>query len=121
MSIDYEYGEKPLSLNTRNGTSKKTVRSSYVNIDLNIPRDREGTFEPQSLKNIPYRPQAEKDISSHIKDIYGFSISETMVSRITNKILPTMEEWQNRQLRKVTKNKTYFQMTTYYKKACTLQ
>ena len=48
--LDYEYGEKPLSLNTRNDTSKKTVRSSYGNIDLNIPRDREGTFEPQSLK-----------------------------------------------------------------------
>lgn len=46
--LDYEYGEKPLSLNTRNGTSKKTVRSSYGNIDLYIPRDREGTFEPQS-------------------------------------------------------------------------
>ena len=48
--LDYEYGEKPLSLNTRNGTSKKTVRSSYGNIDLNIPRDREGTFEPQALR-----------------------------------------------------------------------
>ncbi|WP_306484372.1 transposase [Anaerococcus sp.] len=43
--LDYEYGEKPLSLNTRNGSSKKTVRSSYVDIDLNIPRDREATIE----------------------------------------------------------------------------
>ena len=42
--LDYEYGEKLLSLNTRNGSSKKTVRSSYGNIDLNIPRDREATF-----------------------------------------------------------------------------
>ena len=42
--LDYEYGEKPLSINTRNGTSKKTVRSSYGNIDLNIPRDGEATF-----------------------------------------------------------------------------
>ena len=50
--LDYEYGEKPLSLNTRNGSSKKTVKSSYGNIDLNIPRDREGSFEPQALKNI---------------------------------------------------------------------
>ena len=40
--LNYEYGEKPLYLNTRNGTSKKTVRSSYGNINLNIPRDREG-------------------------------------------------------------------------------
>ena len=47
---DYEYGETPLSLNTRNGSSKKTVRSSYGNIDLDIPRDREGSFEPQVLR-----------------------------------------------------------------------
>lgn len=48
--LDYGYGEKQLSLNTRNGSRKKTVRSSYENIDLNIPRDREGTFEPQALR-----------------------------------------------------------------------
>lgn len=53
--LDYEYGEKPLSLNTRNGSSKKTVKSSYGNIDLNIPRDRERTFEPQALKKIRKR------------------------------------------------------------------
>ena len=48
--LDYDYGEKPLSLNTRNGSIKKTVKSSYGNIDLNIPRDREATFEPQALR-----------------------------------------------------------------------
>ncbi len=48
--LDYEYGEKQLSLNTRNGTSKKTVISSYGNIDLNIPRDRDGSSEPQVLR-----------------------------------------------------------------------
>lgn len=113
--LDYEYGEKPLSLNTRNGSSKKTVRSSYGNIDLNIPRDREGTFEPQSLRKYEKdisnvenqiismydKGMTTKDISSHIKNIYGFGISETMVSKITNKILPTIEEWQNRLLEKV--------------------
>lgn len=58
VHLDYEYGEKPLSLNTRNGTSKKTVRSSYGNMDLSIPRDREGSFEPKVLKKY------EKDISN---------------------------------------------------------
>ena len=91
--LDYEYGEKPLSLNTRNGSSKKTVRLSYRNIDLNIPRDREGTFEPQSLRkyekdisNIENqiismygKGMTTRDISSYIKGIYGFGISETMV------------------------------------------
>ena len=42
-----------------------------------------------------------RDISSHIKDIYGYGISETMVSKITNKILPTIEEWQNKPLEKI--------------------
>lgn len=113
--LDYEYGEKPLSLNTRNGSSKKTVKSSYGNIDLNIPRDREGSFEPQALKkyqkdisnienqiiSMYAKGMTTRDISTHIKEIYGFGISESMVSKITNKILPTIEEWQNRPLERV--------------------
>lgn len=113
--LDYEYGEKPLSLNTRNGSSKKTVKSSYGNIDLDIPRDREGSFEPQVLKkyekdisnienqiiSMYAKGMTTRDISSHIKNIYGFGLSEGMVSKITNKILPTIEEWQNRPLEKV--------------------
>ena len=113
--LDYEYGEKPLSLNTRNGSSKKTVKSSYGNIDLNIPWDREGSFEPQALKkyqkdisnienqiiSMYAKGMTTRDISTHIKEIYGFGISESMVSKITNKILPTIEEWQNRPLEKV--------------------
>ena len=113
--LDYEYGEKPLSLNTRNGSSKKTVKSSYGNIDLNIPRDREGSFEPQALRkyqkdisnienqiiSMYAKGMTTRDISTHIKEIYGFGISESMVSKITNKILPTIEEWQNRPLEKV--------------------
>lgn len=113
--LDYEYGEKPLSLNTRNGSSKKTVKSSYGNIDLNIPRDREGSFEPQALKkyqkdisnienqiiSMYAKGMTTRDISTNIKEIYGFGISESMVSKITNKILPTIEEWQNRPLEKV--------------------
>lgn len=113
--LDYEYGEKPLSLNTRNGSSKKTVKSSYGNIDLNIPRDREGSFEPQALKkyqkdisnienqiiSMYAKGMTTRDISTHIKEIYGFGISESMVSKITNKILPTIEEWQNRPIEKV--------------------
>nr|WP_073997423.1 transposase [Anaerococcus urinomassiliensis] len=60
-----------MTFTTRNGTSKKTVRSSYGNIDLNIPRDREGSFEPQSLKKY------EKDISNienQIISMYGKGI-----------------------------------------------
>ncbi len=113
--LDYKYGETPLSLNTRNGSSKKTVKSSYGNIDLDILRDREGSFEPQVLKkyekeisnienqiiSMYAKGMTTRDISSHIKDIYGFGISETMISKITNKIPPTIEEWQNRPLERL--------------------
>ena len=71
--LDNEYGEKPLSLNTRNGTSKKTVKSSYGNIDLNIPRYREATFEPQSLKKY------KKDISNIY--ISGFRLIHKIIYR----------------------------------------
>lgn len=113
--LDYEYGESPLSLNSRNGYSKKTVKSSIGNIDINIPRDRESTFEPQVLKkydkdisniegqiiSMYSKGMTTRDISSHIKEIYGFSVSSSLVSKITNKILPTIDEWQNRPLDKV--------------------
>ena len=104
-----------MSLNTRNGSSSKKVKSSYGEMDINIPRDRESTFEPQALKkyqkdisnienqiiSMYAKGMTTRDISSHIKQIYGFGISESMVSQITNKILPTIEEWQNRPLEKV--------------------
>jgi transposase-like protein len=69
--LDYEYGEKPLGLNTRNGYNKKNVNSSNGKMEINIPRDREGSFEPQVVKKY------EKDISnieSQIISMYGRGI-----------------------------------------------
>lgn len=113
--LEYEYGDTPLSLNTRNGTSKKTLKSTYGNIDMEVPRDREGTFEPQALKkyqkdisnienqiiSMYAKGMTTRDISAHVKEIYGFGLSESMVTKITNKILPTIEEWQSRSLDKI--------------------
>ncbi len=113
--LDYEYGQTPASTNTRNGSSKKTLKSSYGDMDIKVPRDRESSFEPVVLKkyqkdisnienqiiSMYAKGMSTRDISSHIKDIYGFSVSEGMVSKITNKILPTVEEWQNRPLSRV--------------------
>lgn len=113
--LDYEYGTTPLSLNTRNGYSKKSVKSSAGEIELKIPRDRQGTFEPQVIKkyekdisNIEQqiismyaKGMTTRDISGHIEEIYGFGLSESMISKITNKIIPTIEQWQNRPLDKV--------------------
>lgn len=110
--LDYEYGETPLSLNTRNGYSKKTLKSSTGEIDISVPRDRDATFEPMVLRkyqkdisnienqiiSMYAKGMTTRDISTHIREIYGFGMSESMVSKITNKILPTIEEWQNRPL-----------------------
>ena len=110
--LDYEYGETPLSLNTRNGKSSKKVKSSYGEIEVDIPRDRDSSFEPQLLKkyqkdisnienqiiSMYAKCMTTRDISSHIKQIYGFGLSESMVTQMTNKILPTIEEWQSRPL-----------------------
>jgi transposase-like protein len=110
--LDYEYGQAPLSINTRNGSSKKTLKSSYGEIGIEVPRDRESSFEPQAVKkyqkdisnienqviSMYAKGMTTRDISSHVEEIYGFGMSAGMVSRITNKILPTIEEWQSRPL-----------------------
>lgn len=105
----YERSEEP---NYRNGTKSKRVRSKYGEFEVDVPQDRESTFEPKIV------PKRKKDISSiddkiiamyakgmttrqisdTIEDIYGFEVSEGMISDITDKQLPRIEEWQNRPL-----------------------
>ena len=102
--------------NSRNGHSRKTLKTSAGKIDVNIPRDRNGEFEPRTLpKNqtsisttieskivLMYaKGMTTSDIQAHIKDIYGMDISDTTVSRITDKILPEAREWQQRPLESV--------------------
>lgn len=105
----YERSEEP---NYRNGKKTKRVRSKYGEFEVDVPQDRESSFDPKVL------PKRQKDISAiddkiismyakgmttrqisdTIEDIYGFQISEGMVSDITDKLLPQIEEWQNRPL-----------------------
>jgi len=98
--------------NYRNGTSKKTVRTDLGEVELNIPRDREGEFEPQIVpKNtrdlsaiedkvisMYGKGMSQRDISEHIEEIYGLPLSAQTISRMTDKIMPVIEEWQNRPL-----------------------
>lgn len=100
--------------NRRNGYSKKTVRTTNGNIPINVPRDREATFEP---KIIPKRSKdlasiedkvlsmyakgmSQRDIASTIEDIYGFEISHETISEITDSVIDYLEQWQNRPLKK---------------------
>ena len=108
----YDYQNKTTG-NSRNGHSKKTLRTSFGNIDIDVPRDRAGEFEPQLVRKnqTSISPDMEAkilsmyakgmptgDIEAHIVDIYGIEISDTTISRITDKILPVAKEWQQRPL-----------------------
>lgn len=99
--------------NSRNGHSKKTVSSRYGKMDLQIPRDTEKSFEPKIVKKHERRlnPSVDdmiismyakgmstRDIHAHMRKIYGLNVSAEMVSRITDKVLPLVREWQNRPL-----------------------
>lgn len=100
--------------NTRNGYSKKTVKSELGNVELNIPRDRNGEFEPiivpkhernvtgieDKVLSLYARGMTTRDIHDQIKELYGVEISAELVSKITERILPTVHEWQNRPLEK---------------------
>lgn len=101
--------------NSRNGKSRKTVQSSHGPISIDVPRDRNGEFEPKLVKkrqthintfdekiiSMYARGMSTRDIQAHIAEIYGADISPTMVSNITDKVLEVAKEWQNRPLAKV--------------------
>lgn len=109
----YDYHNKQTD-DSRNGYSKKTVTSSMGDIELDIPRDRKGEFEPQIVKknqtdisniedqvlSMYAKGMTTRDISAHLKSVYGVDTSAEMISRMTDRILPIAKEWQNRPLEK---------------------
>lgn len=120
--LDNELGYEPYDVknkatdNSRNGHSKKTLRTSMGKVDIDVPRDRNGVFEPkilpknqtsisQDMENkiisMYAKGMSTSDIEEHIRDIYGLEISDTTVSRITDKVLPVAKEWQQRPLESV--------------------
>lgn len=111
----YDYKSKDTD-NSRNGRSSKTLRTSFGDVEVAVPRDRKGEFEPQLLKknqtsisqdieekilSMYAKGMTTSDIESHIRDIYGIEVSDTTVSRVTDKILPIAKEWQQRPLESV--------------------
>ena len=110
--LGYEKYEHCDKANYRNGTKKKTVRSKEGEFSIEVPQDRESTFEPKILpkrkKDISpienkiismyAKGMTTRQISDTVQDIYGFEVSEGMVSDITDRLLPQIEEWQNRPL-----------------------
>ena len=108
----YDYKNKDTD-NSRNGHSSKTLRTSFGDVEVSVPRDRKGEFDPQILKknqtsisqdveekilSMYAKGMTTSDIEAHIRDIYGIEVSDTTVSRVTDKILPIAKEWQQRPL-----------------------
>jgi len=101
--------------NSRNGYNKKTITSDYGTSEIAVPRDRNGEFEPQVLAKRQVRTDeieqkilamyskgmSQRDIEVSIREIYGAEIPQTLISKITDKILPEVNEWQNRPLESI--------------------
>lgn len=111
----YDYRNKDTD-NSRNGHSTKTMKTSFGEVEIDVPRDRKGEFEPQLVKkqqtslsgdieekilSMYAKGMTTRDIDAHIREIYGLEISDSTVSRITDKILPVVKEWQQRPLEEI--------------------
>ena len=111
----YDYRNKETD-NSRNGHSQKTMHTSYGDMEIDIPMDRKGEFEPQIVKkyqNTVTQDMEEKIISmyakgmttnaieSHMRELYDIEISDSTISRITDKLLPIVKKWQERSLEEI--------------------
>ena len=98
--------------NSRNGYGKKTIQTELGATDLRVPRDRNGSFAPQVIEKrqtktddlenriiaMYAKGMSNRDIEDHLRDIYGVEASASLISRITDKVMPAVAEWQSRQL-----------------------
>jgi putative transposase len=111
----YDYRNKETD-NSRNGYSQKHLKTSFGDVDINVPRDRKGEFEPQLVKkhqttltgdieekilSMYAKGMSTNDIDAHIREIYGIEVSDSTISRITDKIIPVVKEWQQRPLEEI--------------------
>jgi len=111
----YDYRNKDTD-NSRNGYSSKTMHTSFGDTDIDVPRDRKGEFEPQLIQkhqntltqdmeakiiSMYAKGMSTGDIETHIKDLYGMEISDSTISRITDKVLLLVKEWQARPLESI--------------------
>lgn len=111
----YDYRNKETE-NSRNGFSKKTMHTSLGDVSIDVPRDRDGDFEPQLVQkhqntltqdieakiiSMYAKGMTTGDIETNIRDLYGIEMSDSTISRVTDKILPIAKEWQSRPLEEV--------------------
>lgn len=110
--LGYGRSERSDNDDYRNGYKKKRINSSYGSMEIEVPQDRQSTFEPQIVKkrqkdisgidqkiiSMYAKGMTTRQISDTLMDIYGFEASEGFISDVTDKLLPQIEEWQTRPL-----------------------
>ena len=110
-----EYDNKVEKTNYRNGATKKKLKSEFGEFEFETPRDRNGEFDPRivpknkrdvsgiedKIISLYGRGLSTREINEQIQDLYGIEVSSTMVSNITDQILPKIKEWQNRPLESI--------------------
>ena len=110
--LGYEKNQKNASVNYRNGHSSKTLKTEDGQFELDTPRDRDGSFEPQLVKknqtrftsmddkilSLYARGMTTRDIVDSFKEMYNADISATLISKVTNAVIEEVNEWQNRAL-----------------------
>ncbi len=113
--LGYKKSERSNQEDYRNGYKTKQVHSRYGSMEVSVPQDRNSTFEPQVVKkrqkhisdidqriiSMYAKGMTTRQISDTLEDIYGFEASESFISDVTDKILPQIEDWQNRPLSEV--------------------
>lgn len=113
--LGYEKHQESDNPNYRNGTNKKTLKSKYGEIDVSMPRDRDGTFEPKLVQkretllkgsedlilSLYTKGMSVRDIQHHLDDLYGYELSEQTISNITSAVIEKAKEWQNRPLESI--------------------
>jgi putative transposase len=101
--------------NARNGTTEKTLKGKSGEVTIEVPRDRNGTFEPQIVKkhqtrfdgfddkilSMYARGMTTRDIQGHLEEIYGVEVSPTLISNVTDAVVEEVKAWQSRPLEAV--------------------
>src|SRR5678815_2219435 len=115
--LGYDRGQEPPDLqgNRRNGKGRKTLRTDAGPVAIEVPRDRDGSFEPQivgkherhfdgfdhKILSMYARGMSVRDIQAHLREIYGVDVSPELISRVTDAVLEELPTWQARPLEPV--------------------
>ncbi len=107
--------------NSRNGRSEKTIHTDTGSVEIDVPRDRAGTFDPKLVRkrqrrlegfddkvlSLYARGMTTREIQGHLKELYGTEVSPALISNVTDSVLKDVEAWQNRPLDRSTRSCTW--------------